>query len=306
MSNIHITLSANAAFGCRIDGIDIGQRISEASYAAIEEALHQHLVVCVSGKPFGPEELIAFGENFGELEINVAKSFHHGSYPQITVLSNQLTNGKPQGSPDAGQVWHTDMSYNRISGRATILHAHQVPILDGKALGDTAFRNMHTAYEGLPEEMKQRLESLEASHAFEKNWNQMLARGSKRGAFSDEQRKTKPPVVHPVVLRHPWTGRKALYVNRGLTEHILGLTPRESDEILNFLFDYQEEERFAFRHEWRVGDTLIWDNCATIHLASGDTPPSLPRVMIRTQVLGNEAKYRAHNGAMGGRVLNAV
>ncbi len=306
MDSITVTPSKNSSFGCRMDGIDISKGIDPDTYAQIERALHDHLVVCVSGVPYGPEELIAFAQNFGDLEINVAKTFHHGAFPQVTVLSNQVVDGKPQGSPDAGQVWHTDMSYNRIAGRATILHAHEVPFRDGRALGDTAFRNMHAAYEALPSDLKTRLAGLEARHSFEKNWTQMIGKGSPRPAYTNAQRLEKPPVVHPVFLRHPWTGKLALYVNRGLTEQILGIPEAESDKFLQGLFDFQEDLRFAFAHEWRVGDTLIWDNCATIHLATGGYPPSLPRVMIRTQVLGNEDLYRQRNGAKGGRALEPV
>ncbi len=302
MSTISLTPSTKYPFGCRIDGIDIATGVSDAEFKAIEDALSEHKVVSVSGAPYEPEQLIAFGSLLGPLEINVAKSFHHGSFPEVTVLSNQIVDGKPQGSDDAGRIWHTDMSYNRVAGRASVLHAHQIPFDDkGRALGDTAFRDCVAAYEALPAEMRVKLDELEAVHSFEWLWNQMRARKSSRPPFTDAQRAQKPPVVHPVVLRHPWTGQKSLYVNRGLTQRILGMSEQESDELLNFLFEHQESEKFEFRHEWRVGDTLIWDNCATIHLATGGYGPDQPRVMIRTQVLGDEDNYRAANGKLGCR-----
>lgn len=295
--------SAQYPFGCRIEGVEIGRGIDAETFAVIEQALHRHLVVCVSGVPYAPEQLVEFGRFWGPLEISVARSFHHGKVPEVTVLSNRTIEGKPEGSPDAGQMWHTDMSYNRIGGRASVLHAHQVPMRDGHALGDTAFRDMHQAYDDLPADLRARLDTLEAVHEFEKVWSQMRARGSSRPEYTPAQRLEKPPVVHPVVIRHPWTGRKALFVNRGLTQRILGVSETESEQLLEFLYAHTEDSRYEFRHSWRVGDTLIWDNFATIHLATGGYGTDTPRVMIRTQVLGNEALYRQANGSLGGRVL---
>jgi len=301
---ISVNPSSEYSFGCRIDGIDIGAGIDHHAYRVIEDALHRHLVVCVSGAPYGPEQLVSFGRWLGPLEISVARSFHHGSVPEVTVLSNRVIDGRAEGSSDAGQMWHTDMSYNRVAGRASVLHAHQVPMREGRALGDTAFRDMHAAYAALPEALRERLDSLEAVHEFEKIWNAMRTRGSPRPEYTDAQRRQKPSVVHPVVLRHPWTGRKGLYVNRGLTQRILGMTQPESDAMLEFLYAHTEDERFQYRHAWRVGDTLIWDNCATIHLATGGYGADTPRVMIRTQVLGDEDRYRQANGALGCRALD--
>ena len=306
MLGLHLTPSSQYPFGCRIEGVNIKAGVDEQTAQLISEALNKHMVVCVSGEPYGSEQLVNWATKIGPLEINVSKAFQNSQYPQVMTLSNVMVDGKPQGLADAGQEWHTDMSYNRISGRATILHAHQVPFKDGRALGDTAFRNMYAAYEALPQALKEKLDPLEAVHDFENLWTHMRARpGSLRKPFTDAQRKEKPPVAHPVVLRHPWTGRKSLYVNRGLTTKIIGLSEHDSRSTLDFLFDHQEQVDFEYRHEWRVGDTLMWDNCASIHLATGGYSAEQPRVMIRTQILGDEVRYRQTNGALGGRVVAA-
>jgi taurine dioxygenase len=302
--DIQINPSEKYALGCRIEGIDIARGIDDETYARIEDALHKHLVVCVSGRRYGHDSLVAFGRHFGTLTVNKSKNFYHdGKMTEVKVLSNEVQEGKPKGSPDAGQIWHTDMSYNRIAGRATVLHAHKVPMRAGKSLGDTAFRDMHAAYEALPDSIKHKLKSAEAVHDLERLWDLMRQRDSPRPPYTDEQRREKPPVVHPVFLRHPWTNRLALYVNRAMTQRILGLSPGESDETLRELFDFQEEPTFEFRHEWRVGDTLIWDNCATLHLATGGYDASTPRVMIRVQAEGDEVLYRRANGDLGGRIM---
>ena len=285
--------------GARIDNIDLSKPLTGEEFAFIEKAFHDNLVVAISGKSYDDESLVRFGKLLGELEISVAKSFHHDRIPWVTVLSNISVDGKPLGSSDAGQMWHTDMSYNRIAGRASVLHAHQVPIKDGKPLGDTAFHNMYMAYAALPAELRARLDTIDAVHEFEKLWLTMIAKGSKRPPYTDAQRAEKPAVVHPVVLTHPWTGRKALYVNRGLTKSIIGLPQAESDELLDFLFDHAEKPEFEYRHKWRVGDTLVWDNCASIHLATGGYDASTPRLMHRVQVLGDERLYRERNKERG-------
>src|SRR5690606_15228663 len=122
--------------------------------------------------------------------------------------SNEIKDGKPQGSPDAGQIWHTDMSYNRIPGRVTVLHAHKVPMKEGRPLGDTALRDMHAAYEKLPGSIQRKLDDAEADHELVRLGNLMRQRHSPRAPVTDAQRREKPPVVHPVFLRHPWTNRK--------------------------------------------------------------------------------------------------
>src|SRR5690606_30031064 len=105
---------------------------------------------CLSGSPYGPDSLVALGRRFGKLTVNKSRNFYHdGKLAEVKVLSNEIKDGKPQGSPDAGQIWHTDMSYNRIPGRVTVLHAHKVPMKEGRPLGDTALRDMHAAYEKL-------------------------------------------------------------------------------------------------------------------------------------------------------------
>lgn len=289
------------ALGARIDNIDLSKPLTDEEFDIFEKAFHEYGVVAISGKPYDDESLVRFGQRLGELEISVAKSFHHDRIPWVTVLSNMTVDGKPLGSSDAGQMWHTDMSYNRISGRATVLHAHKVPVKDGKPLGDTAFHNMYLAYAALPADLRARLDTMDAVHEFEKLWLTMIANGSKRPPYTDAQRAEKPPVVHPVVLTHPWTGRKALYINRGLTKSIIGLSKGESDELLDFLFNHVEKPDYEYRHKWRVGDTLVWDNCASIHLATGGYDTSTPRLMHRVQVLGNEQLYRQRNKERGGR-----
>src|SRR5260370_10938902 len=131
---------------------------------------------------------------FGELEINVANQFDEPGFPEVMVLSNMVENGRPIGLGDAGQGWHTDMSYSKEIALANVLYAIKVPARDGRPLGDTQFRNMRAAYEDLPDEIKSRLEGRTATHDFAKFWDMMRARpGSQRPALTAGQRAQNPP-----------------------------------------------------------------------------------------------------------------
>jgi taurine dioxygenase len=285
--------------GARIDGLDLAAPLDAAGLAALEAAFHEHGVVAISGQRLDERALIAFSRRLGELELNVASSFHHPDFPYVNILSNKKRpDGSALGSPDAGQGWHTDMSYNSIPARASILHAIEVPMRGGEPLGDTLFASMAAAYDALDPALQRRIEGLKAVHHFSKFYDYMIReRGSPRPPLSETQKAAKPPVVHPMVLRHPFTKRKCLYVDPGYTVEVIGLGERESRSLLDYLFEFQTRPQFQYRHRWRVGDVLIWDNIATIHMATGDYEPHEHRLMLRTQVLSDAARFHATNEA---------
>jgi taurine dioxygenase len=193
---------------------------------------------------------------------------------------------KPLGLHDAGQGWHTDMSYSQEIALANALHAKRVPMRDGKPLGDTQFRNMHAAYDDLPAEVVQRLEGRVAIHDFEKFWEVMRTRpGSIRKPLTPEQRAKKPPVPQPIFRVHPITGRRVLYCNPGYAVRIEGLERDESDAMLEYLFRHQAQEKYLYSHRWTPGDLLMWDNIGTVHNAIADYGPEEPRYILRVQVM---------------------
>src|SRR5260221_9847142 len=136
--------------GARIDGVDLRPPLDDALFAAVERAFHEHGVIAISDQQLDEPDLIAFSRRFGELELNVASSFHHPDFPYINILSNKRRpDGSPLGSADAGQGWHADMSYNATPARASILFALEVPMRDGEPLGDTLFASTAAAYDAL-------------------------------------------------------------------------------------------------------------------------------------------------------------
>ncbi|WP_251864467.1 TauD/TfdA family dioxygenase [Achromobacter sp. Marseille-Q4962] len=275
--------------GARIEGMDLAQPLAEPDYRAIEAALGRYGVVSFPRQNLGATQLKRFSESFGKLEVNVANLYHEPDLPEVMILSNIVENGKPIGLSDAGQDWHTDMSYSRTIAFANVLFGIRIPMRDGKPLGNTEFCNMHAAYEGLPQDLKRELDGMTITHDFNKFWEMMRReKGSARPPLTEEQRRRKPPVSHPVFLTHPITGRKVLYANPGYSVRINELPEARSAEVLEFLFRHQVQEQYKYRHNWTEGDVLMWDNMGTIHNAVADYRPDEPRLIKRCQVMADK------------------
>ncbi len=273
--------------GARIEGIDLQQPLSAADIRTILRALGQHGVLCFPRQTPDVDAFAAFGRSFGGLEVNVASMFHEPDHPEVMILSNVKKDGKPTGLGDAGQGWHTDMSYSETIALTTILHARQVPIVNGVPLGNTEFRNMHAAYDDLPEWVKTRIEGRTATHDFNKFWEMMRARpGNTRPPLTEAQRNRKPPVSHPIAYTHPVTGKKVLYCTIGYVTHIDGMDTKESEDLLDVLYKHQDLDRYRYAHRWTEGDVLMWDDIGTTHNAIPDYGEH-PRTMRRVQVLAD-------------------
>ncbi|SDE41190.1 TauD/TfdA dioxygenase family protein [Belnapia rosea] len=277
----------NAGLGARIEGIDLARPLSAEDYRTVLRALGHYGVLCFPRQDLDAPQLSAFGSRFGELEVNVANLFHAPGHPEVMILSNQKdAEGKPVGLNDAGQGWHTDMSYSTEIALANALHAKQVPQRNGKPLGDTQFRNMHAAYDDLPAEVVERLEGRVAVHDFEKFWDMVRQRpGSIRGPLTAAQKAKKPPVRQPIFRIHPVTGRRVLYCNPGYAMWIEGLERSESDALLEYLFLHQSQPQYLYSHAWTPGDLLMWDNIGTTHNAVADYAADEPRFILRVQVM---------------------
>jgi taurine dioxygenase len=275
--------------GATVKGADLSQPLSDGDFDSILRALGRYGVLRFPEQTLSPVAQKAFAGQFGSLEVNVAGMFQDAEHPEIMFLSNIVENGKPIGLADAGQDWHTDMSYSAVIALANVLYAIKVPRdKRGGALGATRFASMHAAYDHLPQELKDRLSNAIAVHDFNKFWEMMRReKGSKRPALTEEQRRQKPPVSHPVFLTHPITGRKVLYANPGYTMCIEGMSEAESEELLSFLFAHQLKPQFQYEHRWTEGDLMMWDNIGTLHAAIADYGPHQPRLMQRCQVMAD-------------------
>lgn len=281
-------VAGEGPLGARILDIDLARPLADADYRAIEAALGQHGVVSFPKQALEARHLKAFAERFGTLEVNVANMYFEPGLPEVMILSNMVENGKPVGLSDAGQDWHTDMSYSRTIAFSNVLYGIRIPMRDGKSLGNTEFCNMHAAYDDLPQALKDELDGMTITHDFNKFWEMMRReKGSTRPPLTEEQKRRKPPVSHPVFLTHPITGRKVLYANPGYSVRINELPEARSAEVLDFLFRHQLQEKYRYRHQWQEGDVLMWDNMGTIHNAVADYRPDEPRLIKRCQVMAD-------------------
>ena len=280
-------IESGQTLGARVEDLDLSQGLTDAQFAQLEHALGHYGVLSYPRQTLTSLQLKEFSQRFGKLEVNVVNMYQDPGLPEVMILSNKVHNGKPLGLSDAGQDWHTDMSYSKMIAFANVLYGLEIPHRDGQPLGNTEFCNMHAAYDELPESLKTRLQGMTITHDFAKFWDKMrLAKGS-RPPLTDAQRAAKPPVRHPVVMTHPITGKKVLYANPGYSMRINEMPETESDEVLAFLFEHQLQARFQYRHRWSVGYVLMWDNMGTLHNAVADYRADEPRYIKRCQVMAN-------------------
>ena len=272
--------------GASIEGLDLAEPLSQAAFDEVVRALAAYSVVRFPAQKLSGRNLADFSAHFGDLEVNVANAYQEPGIPEVMILSNIIEDGKPIGLADAGQDWHTDMSYSSTIAFANVLYAIKVPRRDGRTLGSTAFCSMHAAYDGLPDDIKKRLEGMTVLHDFNKFWDMMRReRGSKRPPLTEAQRAAKPPVSHPIFLTHPLTGRKVLYANPGYSIRINELPEKESAQMLEYLFAHQTKPEYQYLFSWTEGDVLMWEDFGTIHNAIPDYGPDEHRLVKRCQVM---------------------
>jgi taurine dioxygenase len=263
------------ALGAEIIGVDLREEIDDRAFAQILEAWHDHLVILLRNQELSETDEVRFAERFGPPAVIHTKEYVR-NHPAVMLISNIREDGKPIGAlPDGEMQFHSDQCHQERPAMASLLYAIEVPSKGG----NTLFANQYKAYETLPEAIKRRIDGRKALNAYDYHTAAM-----KRGTRLAEG---VPRYAHPVVRTHPATGRKALYVNRLMTGQIEGLPAQESDELLNFLFDHQEQREFVYEHVWRPGDLLMWDNRCALH-ARTDFSADERRLMRRVTILGEK------------------
>jgi taurine dioxygenase len=268
--------------------VDLAKPLADTDFAMILLALGRHGVLRFPDQQLDAAALRDFSQRFGSIQAMLT-GFHEPDMPEVGILSNVVENGRPIGLADAGQDWHTDMSYNPTIGFLNVLFAVKVPRRNGQVLGATVFVNTHAAYEDLPSEVKAHLKGATVTHDFNKFWERMRRRpGSARPPMSEEQRRRRPPSVHPVFLTHPITGRPILYCNPGYAIRINELDEVESDRTLAMLFAHQLQPKYQYTHRWTERDVLVWDHIGTLHNAIADYGADEHRLMKRCQVMADK------------------
>jgi taurine dioxygenase len=271
-----------APLGAEIRGVDLSQSLDDETFSEIERAYAEREVIFFRNQKITPEQHVAFARRFGSLEIHNVQQFALKSCPEVLVLSNiKDGDGNFTGLADAGRTWHTDMSWSERPPRGSLLYALEVPHRNGESLGDTLFASARAAYDSLPDAMKARVADLRAVHQL-----------SSRKRVQDERSRPKeatygqPDVVHPVARTHPVTGKKCLYVNSGECTGIVGMPDEVALPLIEELEATVLQSQFIYRHKWRPGDLVIWDNCYCQHLAIQDYNLDDRRLMHRVTVNG--------------------
>jgi taurine dioxygenase len=270
--------------GAEIIGVDLRQALDPETLTQVHDAWAEHQVIVFRDQELSVEQQIAACRQFGPIELHPLKT-NTNEHPEITVSSNVVRDGKPVGyfgPPFA--LWHSDLCYLEEPAKMTFLYAHTVP----QQRGDTWFANMYAAYEQLPEDLRAKVEGRRAVFSLD---HKLVARLASKGfdlplAAED----IKPDFLHPVVRTHPYTKKKAIFVNWTHTDLIEGYSDEESKALLDQLFAHTVEECFLYRHKYRRGDLIVWDNASTIHTHCPD-PPEGDRIMVRVVIRGTKPFY---------------
>ena len=273
-------IPSGQALGAEIRNLDL-RNLSDSEFDSIHDAWLNHLVVLLRAQQLTDEDLIRFSRRLGNLDWapvqETGRRFVEG-HPEIYVVSNVIENGVPIGSLGAGEaVWHTDMSYLETPPKASLLYALEVP----RAGGNTYFCNMYLAYEHLPASLKRRASGLQVKHDGTYNSGGYVRQGLT--AVNDPV--TSPGAYHPLVVTHPETGRRALYLGRRRNAYLGGLSLVESEALLDELWSYATRDEIVWHNAWQAGDVVLWDNRCTMHRRDPFDPESR-RILHRTQIQG--------------------
>ena len=268
------------ALGAEITGTDAAA-IDRQTFARLRDAVHDHVMVAIRGQKLSPAEQVDFSRRFGDLEHHVSPVYQMPEMPDVMILSNEMADGRLVGNPDAGSDWHSDQSYTDRPCAYTILQSVRVP----RSGGDTGWTNMAAAYDALPEAIKTRIQGRFGIHNFSRFKNPRMKPLARLDADYYEQH-SPPDAHHPLVRTHPHTGRNALYLSPRSTIGIKDMNDDQAQPLLDALFAHIDNDRFVYRHKWRDGDLVIWDNRSANHIAFGGVREPEIRRMHRTTVIG--------------------
>jgi taurine dioxygenase len=262
--------------GAEVIGLDFTRQIDQETRAALSRAFAERHVLVMRDQHFGPEQFKAAARLFGELQSHDKKERHVAGYPDVEYISNEeVVDGK---RIIPGETFHTDHSNHPRPPKATTLFAVELPTSGG----DTQYVNMHDAYDDLPEDTKRKLDGLRAVHVYQSKYSPRSL-----GNITEESRRNLPPPgIHPLVRTHPENGRKALFLNPVRMESIFGMDDADALALINDLMRHATQRKYEYRHKWRLGDWVLWDNRSVMHQANPDYDMSERRYLYRLMLKG--------------------
>ena len=267
--------TAAPQIGAIVTDVDV-RVLSDADWRQLYQAWLDHHVLVVRGQSLTKADYVTYSRRFGRLKPHRVKRTRDPEYPEITLMGvTTKTDAKADGLIlNRGQGWHTDSPWDTEICKATQLYSLEIPSYGG----DTLFANLHTAYDALPLRLKERFAGMKIEFAYG---------GRERKGFDllDPEDQARPPAVHDLIRKHPETGRKSLYFNPYHVLRIAGAPEAESDRLIAELSWYMLQPNAEYRHKWKVGDIVIWDNRCTVHSAAGGNPADERRVHWRTTIM---------------------
>jgi taurine dioxygenase len=265
--------------GAELSGIDLGRDLKESLFRSLYQAFLRYRVLVFPPHDLPPARQVAFARRFGEVQVHVMNQYHADGFPELYRLSNLDERGRPSGShPDKGTLaWHTDGSWQRVTGQATIIYGELMPDRGG----ETHFCDTYGAYERLSDSWKARIAGLRAVH------NLDFSRNRRHGEdpLTEAQRLARPPVDHPIVRTHPETARKCLFLGDH-AEYVLDLPYDEGRALIEELNALAVHPDLTYEHRWRTRELIVWDNRCVLHRATPYDAATQGRVIRRCTVLG--------------------
>jgi alpha-ketoglutarate-dependent taurine dioxygenase len=276
----------NPALGAEVRGVDMRQPMAEQTFHEVHDAWMKHLVLVFPEQHILDDEHVTFTGIFGAPEIFHQSIIKSKSVREIFRVSNVDEDGNlmPPTNPTVRQLslsqfWHTDSSYRAMPCMGSLLHGIEV----SRTGGETHFTNMYLVYEALPDPLKRQVEGRKARHNFE--FLHTVQPSLRR--LTPEERAAMPPVWHPMVRKHPATGRKSLYISPIYNDEVEGMSPRETRKLIDDLAAFAGQPQFVYPHRWETDDVLMWDNRCTMHRVTSFDPTER-RVMHRTTIVGTQ------------------
>ena len=267
--------------GVEVSGIDLDRGIDAATAAALQDLLLDKEVVLFRGQQLSDAALLGFARRLGTTKGHPLGKFSAPGFPDVLISSNVMENGEPVGIRDIGQFWHTDGSYLPVPYQYTLLYGVEIPHDDnGNPLGDTLYLSATAAYDALSPALKNEIDKRIAIHSYDYRYSLRVEQNPHVLAAST----SKDDARHPMVYRHPLSGRPALFVNEGYVHEIDGMPRERAQVLLKELFAHLQKPQFAYRHRWKAGDLIMWDNVSTQHNAVPDYKLPQRRYMKRITI----------------------
>jgi len=269
----------DAPLGAEVYGLALAQRLLPDALTTLHRALLRHQLLVFPDQSLDDEQHLQFSRHWGKPQLHVLDQYRHSARPEILWITNLDADGRPKGEhPDPGAtVWHSDGSWSAERGLVTLLHSLRIPATGG----DTLYANMYAAYEGLSPEDKCNLAGMVAVHDLDYSRRQTSARRQ----MSEEQKRAALPVEWPIVRAHPETSHKCLYIGQHAS-HVRGLPQQEGRTLINRLIAHATQPQYVYRHRWRTGQLVMWDNRALVHSATEFDWINDVRVIRRTTTVG--------------------